>query len=223
MNLKEAFRHLSHMDDLLADAQCYITDRANAMDVVRNHLCNKANKDAEDYAEPVLREGVQFKPDDVIRFMTLVVDEREKLAKAVTIAKMGTSIDIDAATETNKARREFAKSLRSMLRFNDGKRKEKGTGYQFNAEGNQMPYTYDIEVVTEAAFDRKAAKNTLRELLQKADEVSQQIDALKVTTEVEEYPNPVFDVNVGFVDAMEAFLEEHPAEPKAEGDSVSAT
>lgn len=219
MNLKESFRHLSNMDELLNEGTSYISNRTRALSVVRKHLCNKANKEADSYDEPVVQEGAQFKPDDVIRFMQLVVVEREKLAKAIGVAKKGTKIDIDAATEANKARRALAKSLRDMLKFSGSMRKEKGTGYKFNAEGNQMPYSYDVEVVTTEAFDRDAAKKALRELLQKADEVSQEIDTLKVTTEVEEYPVPVFDVNDSFVEAMEAFLAKHPAEDKAESAS----
>jgi len=91
-----------------------------------------------------------------------------------------------------------------MLRFKGAKRTERGTDYKFNAEGNQTPYYYDIEVVTSENFDRTQAKSAAQSVIAKADEVSAAIDAALINTRVE-YEAP-FNVNDSFDDVMVAFL-----------------
>ena len=91
-----------------------------------------------------------------------------------------------------------------MLRYKVGKRMERGTDYKFNAEGNQAPYFYDIEVITSENFDRAQAKAAAQSVIAKADEVSAAIDAALINTQVE-YAVP-FNVNDSFDDAMAAFL-----------------
>lgn len=206
MNLKEAFRYQSFLDDLMSDAKRAITASANATKVVEHHKCSKANAEAKDFDETTEPTGELFECKDLMAFMATLVEEREKLGKAITAAKAKADIDIDAAAEANKFRRVYAESLRSMLRYTDSVRKTQGTGYRFNAEGNQMPYRYDIEVEISVAFDRAEAKKTMLDALKMADEVSHQIDAIKVNTEVADY-EPPFDVNGSFADAMETFTD----------------
>ena len=91
-----------------------------------------------------------------------------------------------------------------MLRYKVSKRTERGTDYKFNAEGNQTPYYYDIEVVTSENFDRAQAKAAAQSVIAKADEVSAAIDTALINTQVE-YAVP-FNVNDSFDDAMAAFL-----------------
>lgn len=91
-----------------------------------------------------------------------------------------------------------------MLRFKGTKRTERGTDYKFNAEGNQTPYYYDIEVVTSENFDRAKAKAAAQSVIAKADEVSVAIDTALINTWVE-YEAP-FNVNDSFDDAMVTFL-----------------
>lgn len=204
MNLKEAFRYQSFLDDMLNEAKSNLTFSGNATSVKERHLRHAANAEATDIEEEVVTDGDHFDSEDLIRFMGRLIEEREKLGKAVTAAKADAELDIDAAIEANQFRRTFASALRSMLRYNESVRKEQGTGYRFNAEGNQMPYKYDIEVVTSLTFDKAKVKKTMLGALKKADEVSHAIDAIKVNTLVE-YEEP-FDVNGTFADTMETFL-----------------
>lgn len=87
------------------------------------------------------------------------------------------------------------------------KKTERGSDYAFNVDRNQMQYYYDIEVVSTEAFDRGAAKKTMRDLLAQADKTSAEIDAAMINTVVE-YVAP-FNVNDSFEDVMEAFLKSH--------------
>ena len=91
-----------------------------------------------------------------------------------------------------------------MLRYTPTKRVEQGRDYKFNVEGNQTPYIYEIEVVSEEAYDKTGAKTLMREMISKADEVSAAIDAAMINTKVDY--EPVFDVNETFDDVMTDFL-----------------
>ncbi|MBQ8000208.1 MAG: hypothetical protein IJ298_03200 [Ruminococcus sp.] len=136
--------------------------------------------------------------------MAWLVQEREKLTTAIGAAKASIGFDIDAAIETNKFRQTVNGSIKNMLRYTPTKRVEQGRDYKFNVEGNQTPYIYEIEVVSEEAYDKTGAKTLMREMISKADEVSAAIDAAMINTKVDY--EPVFDVNETFDDVMTDFL-----------------
>lgn len=204
MNLKESFRYQNFLDMMMRAASASIQQRDHCLKVTKTHLRNKANPDASDVTETVESE-VFFANDDVVAFMAWLVQEREKLTKAIGVAKASIGFDIDAAIETNKFRQTVNGSIKNMLRYTPTKRVEQGRDYKFNVEGNQTPYIYEIEVVSEEAYDKTGAKTLMREMISKADEVSAAIDAAMINTKVEY--EPVFDVNETFDDVMTDFLE----------------
>ena len=162
-----------------------------------------SNPDVQDVVETVEVDAF-FENDVVIAFIKWLVGEREKLTKAIGAAKASIGFDIDAAIETNKFRQTASNSIKTMLRYMPSKRTEQGRDYKFNVEGNQMPYIYDIEVVSEEAYDKNGAKAAMRALITEADKVSADIDAALINTRVEY--EPVFDVNETFEDVMTEFL-----------------
>ena len=204
MNLKESFRYQNFLDMMMRAASASIQQRDHCLKVTKTHLRNKANPDASDVTETVEGE-VFFANDDVVAFMAWLVQEREKLTTAIGAAKASIGFDIDAAIETNKFRQTVNGSIKNMLRYTPTKRVEQGRDYKFNVEGNQTPYIYEIEVVSEEAYDKTGAKTLMREMISKADEVSAAIDAAMINTKVEY--EPVFDVNETFDDVMTDFLE----------------
>lgn len=203
MNLKESFRYQNFLDMMMRAASASIQQRDHCLKVTKTHLRNKANPDASDVTETVEGE-VFFANDDVVAFMAWLVKEREKLTTAIGAAKASIGFDIDAAIETNKFRQTVNSSIKSMLRYTPTKRVEQGRDYKFNVEGNQTPYIYEIEVVSEEAYDKTGAKTLMREMISKADEVSAAIDAAMINTKVDY--EPVFDVNETFDDVMTDFL-----------------
>lgn len=203
MNLKESFRYQNFLDMMMRAASASIQQRDHCLKVTKTHLRNKANPDASDVTETVEGE-VFFANDDVVAFMAWLVNEREKLTTAIGAAKASIGFDIDAAIETNKFRQTVNSSIKSMLRYTPTKRVEQGRDYKFNVEGNQTPYIYEIEVVSEEAYDKTGAKTLMREMISKADEVSAAIDAAMINTKVDY--EPVFDVNETFDDVMTDFL-----------------
>ena len=203
MNLKESFRYQNFLENMLAYAGNSLTDREHSLTITKNHLRKKANAEAEDMMETV-DVGEFFKNDDVLKFMTMLVEERSKLTNAIGKAKASIGFDLDAAIETNKFRQTVANRVKTMLRFTASKRTERGTDYKFNVEGNQPQYYYDIEVKANEAFDRSVAKDTMRKLILEADKVSAEIDSAMINTMVE-YDAP-FNVNDSFEDVMTDFL-----------------
>lgn len=211
MNLKESFRYQNFLEGMMVEAGNNLANREHCLTTIKRHLRSKANQDAQDVEETV-DVGEFYKNDDVLSFMLLLVDEREKLTNAIGKAKASVGFDIDAAVETNKFRQSLASRAKAMLRFVASKRIEQGRDYKFNVEGNQTQYYYDIEVETSDAFDRDRAKDVVREIMSKADKVSAEIDAALINTQVEY--EPLFNVNDSFDDVMEAFLtarESHSA------------
>lgn len=203
MNLKESFRYQNFLENMLAYAGNSLTDREHSLTITKNHLRKKANAEAEDMMETV-DVGEFFKNDDVLKFMTMLVEERSKLTNAIGKAKASIGFDLDAAIETNKFRQTVANRVKTMLRFTASKRTERGTDYKFNVEGNQTQYYYDIEVEANEAFDRSVAKDTMRKLILEADKVSAEIDSAMINAMVE-YDAP-FNVNDFFEDVMTDFL-----------------
>ena len=203
MNLKESFRYQNFLENMLAYAGNCLTDREHSLTITKNHLRKKANAEAEDMMETV-DVGEFFKNDDVLKFMTMLVEERSKLTNAIGKAKASIGFDLDAAIETNKFRQTVANRVKTMLRFTASKRTERGTDYKFNVEGNQTQYYYDIEVEANEAFDRSVAKDTMRKLILEADKVSAEIDSAMINAMVE-YDAP-FNVNDSFEDVMTDFL-----------------
>lgn len=70
-----------------------------------------------------------------------------------------------------------------------------GTGYRFNAEGNQISYRCDVRRVTTINYDRKVIRSALGKLNQQADETSAKIDLCIVTSKVDYVP-PFTDISI---------------------------
>jgi len=208
VNLKDAFRYQNVLERLANGAEAAICLTSNTMKVTKTHLRSKVSSDFKDETE-LIDEADALDPNLVIKFMARVIEEREKLTTAIGEAKRnlhGSIGDLDAAVEANKYRQNAAKRIKAMLGVKASKKIERGTGYTFNAEGTQVPYVYDVEVVSEEQFDRAMAKRMVQKLLAKADEVSAAIDDAVINTMVN-YKAP-WPVNDSFEDILAAFKEE---------------
>lgn len=203
MNLKESFRYQNFLESMMGEAGSSLIERTHAQEISKKHLRNKANPEAQDIEE-TMDFGDFYKNDDVLAFMTMLVEERSKLTNAISKAKATISFDLDSAIETNKFRQIVASRIQYMLRFMPAKKVERGTDYKFNVEGNQVQYYYDIEVEYKDAFDRDAAKRVMRDMRSTSDKVSAEIDSALINTNVEY--EPPFNVNDSFADVMAEFL-----------------
>lgn len=203
MNLKESFRYQNFLDGLLRCATNSVSNRDHCLTVTKTHLRNKANPETQDVTEYVDIENA-YGNDDVLSFMEWLVQQKSILTQAISSAKKSSSLDLDAAIETNKFRQQVNSAIKSMLLHTPQKNIEKGSDYKFNVEGNQVSYYYDIEVETSDAYDRERAKNLMRTMISSADTTSAEIDSMLINTQVDYTPK--YDVNESFEDVMENFI-----------------
>ena len=206
MNLKEAFRFQNKLGALMDEAQSILGRDANIVKVESTYLRKKAYVEAEN--ETVTEAPPTEYADritDIIRFLVQLMDQREKLSKAIHAAKNALPIDMDSEVGLNAKRQEIARVLKHMADVHNSEVLVKGggTGFRFNQEGNQVVYRCDLKRVTTINFDRKVARNRAAELNRRADAVSSELDRCLVNSVVD-YEAP-FDVNDSFAEIFGAF------------------
>ena len=208
MNLKEAFRYQNKLQSFMDDAQSILDRDTNVTRVENTYLRHKVMTEAEDETVLAVPETEYYEQiTDIARFLLYLLDEKGKLFAAIRKTKSELDIDMDSAVSLNATRQSIA---RTFKRMNDLRNSEQtitggGTGYRFNAEGNQISYRCDVRRVTTINYDRKVIRAALGRLNQKADETSNRLDLCLVTSKVD-YTVP-FDVNASFAEAFEIYLE----------------
>ena len=208
MNLKEAFRYQNKLQSFMDDAQSILDRDTNVTRVENTYLRHKVMTEAEDETVLAVPETEYYEQiTDIARFLLYLLDEKGKLFAAIRKTKSELDIDMDSAVSLNATRQSIA---RTFKRMNDLRNSEQtitggGTGYRFNAEGNQISYRCDVRRVTTINYDRKVIHAALGKLNRQADETSNRIDLCLVTSRVD-YAVP-FDVNASFAEAFETYLE----------------
>ena len=208
MNLKEAFRYQNKLQSFLDEAQSILDRDANITKVENTYLRRKVMAEAEDETVAAVPETEYYEQiTDIARFLLHVLDEKETLSAAIRTAKDTLDIDMDSAVSLNTTRQSIARTFKRMndLRSSEQTISNGGTGYRFNAEGNQISYRCNVRRVTTINYDRKVIRAALGKLNQRADETSAKIDLCLVTSKVD-YAPP-FDVNASFAEAFEIYTE----------------
>ena len=208
MNLKEAFRFQNKLQSLMNEADSILSREQNITKVQNTYLRKKVMAEAEDETS-IDAPSTEYsgRITEVAMFLLHLLNEREKLSAAIHKAKAGLDLPagLDGEVSLNSKRQEIAGTLRRMasLRSSEVVIPNGGTGYRFNNEGNQVSYRCDVKRVTTIDFDRNKIRKACADLSKKSDEISGQIDAAVVNTQVA-YEAP-FDVNDTFSDVFEAF------------------
>ena len=205
MNLKEAFQAQNKLENLFEFVSGYLGDGKNLVSVTEKHFRSKAAEGQPDEEINIVVEE-KFPVDKVIDFFMLLIDEREKLAKAISAAKSSMKFDLDSAVDVNKKRHLAAERLRTLRNFKSSSLLEKnaGVGYVFNKEGNQTTYRYDIERVKTIDFDRNRIRDLIKKIQTKADKVSNEIDTALISTNVN-YKLP-FNVHASQYEVIEDYV-----------------
>ncbi len=208
MNLKEAFRYQNKLQLLLEETQRILGCEKNVMKVENTYLRRKVMQEAEN--ETVADMPSTEYADHITElagFMMFVLEEKEKLFRAIRDAKSALKLDIDSETSLNAARQSSARVLMNMadLRSCEVTIANGGYGYRFNADGNQVSYKCDVKRVTTINFNRNVIRRYAKELNAKADGISADIDRCVVNASVNYLP--LFDVNSSFADVLEGYLE----------------
>lgn len=208
MNLKEAFRCQNKLQSLMYDAEEILRNRANITKVTSTNLRHKVMPEMTDETVVEIPESeYSGRITDVALFLVFLLEEKTALAAAIRKAKDQLDIDMDSETGLNSARQRIAGIFRTMnsLRASEQTIANGGTGYRFNADGNQVTYRCDVRRVTSINFDRNVIRAELGKLDRAADETSAKLDLCAVTAAVD-YAPP-FDVNADFADAFETYLK----------------
>ena len=188
MNLKEAFRMQKALSRLMEEAASYLDDTDNIMTVTEKHLRSKVvPEQADEECDCSEKSRMAYNPMTVLRAWHALMEEKERLGRAITAAKTAIPLNFDTAAEENKARRRFLQTLAHMAeqRSDSRMRRGAGKGYVFNKDGNQTPYCYDIEVVKTIDYDRNAVRRMQEALAKTAADTSRAIDDALVRTEVD--------------------------------------
>lgn len=206
MNLKDAFRYQNRLQSLITEARMILGDESNVTVQEVTLLKKKVMTEAED--ETRVQEAPSEYADrinEVVGFLLWLLNEHEKLTRAIRRTKNALRLDMDGEISLNKQRQEIAATLREMTGIRSSERTVigGGRGYRFNAEGNQVAYTCDLKKVTTINFDRRLVRNATAELERRADAVSTEIDQCAINSNVD-YITP-FGVNDGFDEAFEAY------------------
>ena len=210
MNLKEAFRFQNKLQSMMETAEDILGREQNITRVQNTYLRRKVMAEAEDettFAPPATEYSEQI--TEAAAFLLFLLAQRETLSAAIYRAKAALDLPagLDGEVGLNGKRQEIAGLLRRMagLRASETLIAGGGTGYRFNAEGNQISYCCDVKRVTTINYDRKVIHAALGKLNRQADETSNRLDLCLVTSKVD-YTVP-FDVNASFAEAFETYLE----------------
>lgn len=202
MNLKEAFRYQNFLDNLFEAAVLKLNVNDCSLSVVKKHLTSATLPEKADFEE-VVEPKYDYSADNLILLVKWIITEKEKLTKAIWEAKNKLPFNIDAAIEANKLRQAAYRSVKAVLTSCVASTtKEKGTGFKFNGEGNQIPFYYDVEVITSTRYDKDKASEFATRVISEADEASARIDEAMVTAKVDY--SPMFNVNLSFEEVIKS-------------------
>ncbi len=212
MNLKEAFRFQNKLQSLMDEAERILADDRNITQVKVTALYKKAmpEQENETTVEPAPSEYADH-IDAVAAFLLHLLGEREKLSRAIRAAKERQEMDMDSEVSLNSTRQSLASFFRHMVDLRNSEKLLPGgaTGYRFNAEGNQVPFRCDAKRVATIHYDRNRVRSYLKQLTEKSDQVSAQLDRCLINSQVD-YDAP-FDVNDSFAAVFGDYQERQTA------------
>lgn len=212
MNLKEAFRFQNKLQSLMDEAERILADDRNITQVKVTALYKKAmpEQENETTVEPAPSEYADH-IDAVAAFLLHLLGEREKLSRAIRAAKERQEMDMDSEVSLNSTRQSLASFFRHMVDLRNSEKLLPGgaTGYRFNAEGNQVPFRCDAKRVVTIHYDRNRVRSYLKQLTEKSDQVSAQLDRCLINAQVD-YDAP-FDVNDSFAAVFGDYQERQTA------------
>lgn len=208
MKLKEAFNYQNHLSNIINCLRCDLVNSSNVMKTTEQHLCKEANPDAENKtvdATPA-RRFPEIKINQLIDFYKAVVIEKIRMVEAIDKAKRAADgTYYDAGIEINKIRQQFASVMRCLADNKASEIKTTNKGFKFNVNGDQVPYVYEVKVVSTIDYDRDKVRNLYKEYTNAAAATSDALDHALLEVEVDFIPR--FDINETYEEAVESFCK----------------
>ncbi len=213
MNLVEACKLARNIETLKIQVAEIVANMDYATKVTEAHLKSKAGEGLED--ETVIREvdkAYEITTEEAIKLLDILMEKKALLSSAIEAAKHNIKIEVnglelayDSAVEYNKSLRDVVIYRMSRLnRIKEGVTKTTAMSHRFNAEGNQIPYRYDVELKTESLVNLQDTKKKEKAYRKLADEVSTKLDEAKLATKID--LDLGIELNDTLDDVIEAFL-----------------
>jgi hypothetical protein len=220
LNLNDACRHANFIKGKISALEGYITSMYNRnaylTKITENHLKSKAKAgEVDEVVEVEVDKPFTCPVQDIPFIVEWLIKEKLKLSLAIDNAKRSIIIDfeedgdkltLDSAIEYNKIQRDFAvQQLEGMANIRPSTTKKNGTGNMINNEGNQVPYIYTVEVVTEVAYNKDVIRDLYKKILNKTDIISTKINNAQLQ-EVVNY-DPVISLHDSIDDIIEKYYQ----------------
>lgn len=181
MNIKTAGQYINKLDSWISNLKGLLVDKSYIYEINEKH--EKIEGIEEVKIENVKEYDVTL--DKISYLIDSLINEKSDMVLAIANAKQLNKIeigvksfDLDTAIQCNKSKREFAQNL-NYLKDNKSKVvKTTTTGYKFNNEGNQVPYSYNLEKNYKLDFDEKEILSLYKSILTNCDVLSEKIDEL---------------------------------------------
>lgn len=204
MTLKEAFRYQNFLTELIDNVSIYLADSDNTTIVTEEHMKSKAVAGVEDEVKDNLsKRRLNVKPDNAIKFLIRLCEEKEILSKAISQAKNQHCPDMDSSIMVNQTRNRILTSLKHVAKLKNNEKVFTGSAYTMNAEGNQTKYYYDVKQTTRIDFNRPELKRIISDLSSEKDRASTTIDYWMSSVPVSY--TPPFDINDTYEELLEEF------------------
>lgn len=208
MNLKEAFTYQNFYDRLLGLAGVYLTGTNSTYQRTFTHLRSAVNPEAEDVIKVETQtEKLPYPVETLVAFALDVITEKEKMYAAIRKAKESAELDIDAAIGMNKMRKNLYSTLNVLYQKKEYDIVSNGRDYKFNVNGEQVPYTYEINEKLTLEYDKKDIKKIMKELGASCNEASKKVDQLNVNLNVDITPKYTLDMDLE--DCLELFTSDN--------------
>lgn len=204
ISLKKSFELQNKLSYLVTKAELLLNNEDFMFEKTVHHFKSRANSEAVD-EDTKSDFNANFTPTQLIDFYVYLISKKIEVSDAIELAK--SQSDYTKVVNANIQRREMLKTLQNVYEYKSNVSKTSRIAYKFNADGEQVEYEYDAEVVSTINFDRNAVRAIKARVSRQANDVSDFIDKCLATIEVEIQPL-LFDIDDTLEDAIQTFYEQ---------------
>lgn len=206
ISLKKSFELQNKLSYLVTKAELLLNNEDFMFEKTVHHFKSRANSEAVDEdTKSDFNANFNFTPTQLIDFYVYLINKKIEVSDAIELAK--SQSDYTKVVNANIQRREMLKTLQNVYEYKSNVSKTSRIAYKFNADGEQVEYEYDAEVVSTINFDRNAVRAIKARVSRQTNDASDFIDKCLATIEVEIQPL-LFDIDDTLEDAIETFYSE---------------
>lgn len=227
MNIKKAGEYSNFLANSIKKLQMFAlgaTDYGYTVEEVHKRSIIEGKEDETERVDHSYEYNID--PISIANLISELIDEKAKVTQAISDAKVNNlvawdngdgNISLDTAIEYAKNLRRLAKSndriydpcpteglLQALSIDKSMKADRRGTGKMVNVEGNQVDFNYEVEINKKIDYNLAEAKKMYRDIIAKADKVSNAIDLLMSADIVD--LNPKYDIYLSLHDIVDQFV-----------------